>query len=222
MQARMKSVRLPGKVLGQIREKPMIQYLLENLYNCRQLDDNCITTSIEPTDYGLFAWCKARGIPCIRGPLEDVAGRVEQAVHERSLDGFVRISGDSPLLDWRLVDYCVSLFRKGAWDIVTNVMKRTFPMGQSVEVIDTEVFFNAYRKMEDPDDLEHVTRYFYRHQKAYNIRNVESGGLYGDIQLSIDTPVDMARFERILARMDRPHWQYNWREILGLLSLDDA
>ena len=49
---------------------------------------------------------------------------------------FVRINGDSPLIDPKLIDKAIKISKKKkGYDIITNVFPRTFPKGQSVEVI---------------------------------------------------------------------------------------
>jgi len=80
-------------------------------------------------------------IACYRGPLER---RPRTLLRKRlgisSFDGIVRLSGDSPLLDPALVNQSVKLFRRGGWDLVTNVQIRSFPKGQSVEVVSAGAF----------------------------------------------------------------------------------
>ena len=51
---------------------------------------------------------------------------------------FVRVSGDSPMIDPKLIDKAIKISKKTkGHDIITNVFPRTFPKGQSVEVIKT-------------------------------------------------------------------------------------
>src|SRR6266852_6355172 len=109
VQARMSSRRLPGKVLRPIDGKPVLLYVLERLERCRTLDSVLVATSVDPSDDAVEEICHRRGTPCCRGPLDDVAGRFLAAARERDVDGFVRVSGDSPLLDQRLVDEAVGV-----------------------------------------------------------------------------------------------------------------
>jgi spore coat polysaccharide biosynthesis protein SpsF (cytidylyltransferase family) len=67
-----------------------------------------------------------------------------------------------------------------------------------------------------PEHLEHVTKYFYD-TRSIRIMNMESGDpSLGEIQLAVDTEEDFALFERMLARMDRPHTAYAAHEIIEL------
>ncbi|ABB40472.1 acylneuraminate cytidylyltransferase [Oleidesulfovibrio alaskensis G20] len=101
-------------------------------------------------------------------------------------------------------------------DMVTNVLRRTFPKGQSVEVCRASAFLAGYAAMHLPEHLEHVTKYFYD-TRSIRIMNMESGDpSLGEIQLAVDTEEDFALFERMLARMDRPHTAYAAHEIIEL------
>ena len=44
--------------------------------------------------------------------------------------------GDSPLIDYKLINKAIKISKKyNKYDIITNVYPRTFPQGQSVEII---------------------------------------------------------------------------------------
>ncbi|MBN1104393.1 MAG: NTP transferase domain-containing protein, partial [Deltaproteobacteria bacterium] len=209
VQARMSSTRLPGKILRPVCGKPMLQYLIERLTRCFRLDDLIVATSVDPSDDVLAASCARWNIPCYRGSLANVAGRFKEILDLKNPHGCLRVSGDSPLLDTALIDRAVETFLAGDWDLVTNVQVRTYPKGQSVEVIRTETYQKAFAKMSTEEEWEHVTRHFYLHPQDYRIQNIASGKDYGEIQLSVDTPEDMILIERIVSRMTLPHWEHN-------------
>ncbi|MBN1106865.1 MAG: NTP transferase domain-containing protein [Deltaproteobacteria bacterium] len=216
VQARMSSKRLPGKALHPIQGKPMLLYLIERVRRCPSLDDLIVATSTEESDDVLAAFCAQWEIPCYRGSLADVSSRFKEILDERAPYGCLRVNGDSPLLDGTLIERAIGIFLGGEWDLVTNVQVRSYPKGQSVEVIRTETYQKAYAKMATEEEREHVTRYFYIHPQPYKIHNIHSGRNYGMIQLSVDTPEDMTLIEGILARMTRPHWEYGLEDVLRL------
>lgn len=216
VQARMSSNRYPGKTLYEVGGKPLLEYLLERLVRCQYVNQIVVATSIEAGDDSIKAFCQKKGINCYRGPLLDVAGRFKKVVEKYQFDGFVRICGDSPLLDPYLVDRLVKIFRDGDFDLVTNIQKRTFPKGQSVEVLRSESFMEAVELINEECEREHITRYFYEKPDSFRIFNVSSEINYGSLQLSVDTEEDMERFASIVTRMDKPHWEYGLTEILKL------
>jgi spore coat polysaccharide biosynthesis protein SpsF len=203
----MSSARLPGKVLMPLAGRPALEWVLERLEHAESLDELIVATSDDASDDAVSAFCTARGTSCHRGPLEDVTERMLAAARAAELDAFVRISGDSPLLDQRLVDRAVELMRSGPHDLVTNVRPRTFPPGQSVEVVRT----GALERAHDPDDSEHVTGPLY--SGAFDVRRFEAEVPRTDVRYTLDEPGDVARLERILLAMERDHWEYRWDEL---------
>lgn len=222
IQARMSSRRLPNKVLATLHSKPLMGYLIEGLKRSRQLCQHMLATSSDCSDDPVADYCTQNDIPFIRGPLDDVAARLELAVQDTNCEAFVRICADSPLLDYRLVDQAVDIYRSGDWDLVSNVTRRTFPKGQSVEVVRSATFRRILASTQDPLDREHVTRALYRCLPAERIRTIESGGDFGHIQLSVDTPADLERCRALIARMDRPTWEYDWRTLVEMVADLDA
>jgi spore coat polysaccharide biosynthesis protein SpsF len=216
VQARMGSTRLPGKTLLEVRGKPLLGYVLERLAHAEHIDEVVVATSTEPEDDAIGAFCDAVETRCLRGSAHDVAARYLDAVLALELDAFVRISGDSPLLDQRIVTRATADFRAAPVDLLTNVSPRTFPPGESVEIVDGRAFVRAHALMSEEDDREHVTRIFYRRPESFEIRNFESDRDYGSLRLVVDTEQDVAFLESILARMDRPHWDYALPEIAEL------
>jgi spore coat polysaccharide biosynthesis protein SpsF len=218
IQARMGSRRLPGKVLRQVGGKPLLGYLLERVERCPCLQEVVVATSGEAEDDAVARWCQDFGAACFRGELENVASRFVAIAQEWRLGAFVRLSGDSPLLDAALVERAVDRFGAGTHEVVTNVWPRTFPSGQSVEVVSSAAYLRAYGLMREAADQEHVTTFLYRHPELFSIANFAAPEDLTGMRLTVDTPEDLARFAAIVGLMQRPHWQYRLEEITRLYS----
>lgn len=198
IQARFSSRRLPGKVLRPLCGKPLLGHLVDRLQRSAALDIIGVATSGEPSDDAVAAFCADAEIPCYRGALDDVLGRVKAAAQHFRLDGILRVSGDSPLIDPALVRQAVKLFRRGGWDVVTNVQVRSFPKGQSVEIIAATALDRAAKKARAAAEREHVTPYLYAHPDLFRIRNLVARVARPTLQLSVDTAEDFAHIEAIL------------------------
>jgi spore coat polysaccharide biosynthesis protein SpsF len=218
IQARMSSRRLPGKVLMNVAGRPMLAWLVERLRCCRNLSACAIATSVDPSDDPIASLATRLGVPVVRGNLGDVVARFLAAADALEVEAFVRVNGDSPLLDPALVDRAVSCFAAGAFDLVTNVHPRSFPKGQSVEVLRVAALRNLATQTVDRDDREHVTRYFYRCADRFSILNFACDDDLSDVQMSVDSPQDFLAFERVAGAMERPQWEYGFRELVELTA----
>lgn len=216
VQARMTSMRFPGKVLHQVAGKPLLQYILERLSRCTSLDAVVVATSVDQSDEPVEIFCREQGVLCFRGDLGNVAGRMKAVLRAYGFGAFVRLSGDSPLMDPAVVDKGVHIFLSGDYDLVTNVFPRSYPRGQSVEVLRTDAFRQIVDLMSSNEDLEHVTPYFYRNPRRFKIFNFSAEQDCSGITLAVDTTEDMDRFGTIVATMDKPHWEYHLPEILAI------
>jgi len=217
VQARMNSKRLPGKVLLDVQGKPIIEYLLERLGKSKKIDKIIVATSTDEGDLPIVDYCKQKKVQCSRGSLDNVAKRFRDTIKTYDLNSFIRICADSPLMDPEIIDAGIQVFEGGDYEIVTNVLKRTFPMGQCFEIFNSDTFLRGYSKMDGSEDLEHVTRYFYKNSKNFKIHNMETENpAYSDINLCVDTPDDFNLFGSILTKMNRPFLDYNWKEIIEI------
>jgi spore coat polysaccharide biosynthesis protein SpsF len=218
IQARMSSNRLPGKVLRTLHGQPMLLYLIQRLRHAPDLPPFQLATSTDPSDDPIAEFCVEHDVPCFRGPLDRVADRFLQAAEDSGLDAFIRVSGDSPLLDTAIIRRAVAEFEGSDADLVTNVMPRSYPPGQSAEVLRTSTFRRIVAAMEHPDDHEHVTRYYYRHPERFRIRNFTAARAYPQVHLAVDTPAEWELASGLLDRMTRPHWEYGLDELMELYA----
>jgi spore coat polysaccharide biosynthesis protein SpsF len=222
IQARSSSRRLPGKVLRLLRGKPMIAYLVERLQRAEGLNGIVLATSTETSDDALAGFVATLGIACYRGALDDVGARVLEAARAQGFDALVRVNGDSPLLDPALVARGVAIFREDHADLVTNVRPRSFPKGQSVEVIRTTVLAQAMSEATEPGEHEHVTPFLYAHPDRFRIVNFAAPRPRPELQLSVDTPEDFARIEAMLGRMSGSHLDYGVDALIQHADAVDA
>jgi len=207
----MGSTRLPGKVLAPLAGRPALEWVLERLARAEQPASVVVATSELAADDRIADFCRERGVRSYRGPSDDVAHRVLGAARASGLDAFVRVNGDSPLIDQRLVDRGAELMRQGQADLVTNVRPRTFPPGQSVEVIRTAALERALEDGADDEAREHVTGPLYG--GAFQVVRFANDPPRTTPAYTLDTPADHARLEAILLDMERPHWEYSWDEL---------
>jgi spore coat polysaccharide biosynthesis protein SpsF (cytidylyltransferase family) len=216
IQARLSSRRLPGKVLKDLGGQPMLAWTLSRVRAARLVTKLVVATSDEREDDAIAAFCESQNMICHRGPLDNVAERFAVAIRAEEADAFVRITGDAPLIDPAVIDTAIRLYRAGHWDLVSNVLVRSFPIGQSVEALRSQIFLAALDKMKDEEDREHVTRFFHKNRTRYRTVNFSSGADMAAVQMSVDNPEDLTAIRYLIDRSGgRPG---TWQELLNLLK----
>ena len=123
--------------------------------------------------------------------------------NNHSDDKLIRINGDSPLIDPKLIDKMIDIFKKkiSLVDILTNTNPRTFPKGQSIEIVRRKILKDNYPFMSS-FDKEHVTSFFYKNQKRFKIKNVKNKNKIYKIKFAVDTKKDLVKLMRFSKNKD--------------------
>lgn len=196
VQARLSSKRLPEKVLKKVNELNILELLTKRLSKARDPSQIYILTSNDKSDNKLVKFCQSKGLKFFRGDLDNVYKRYRDFLKINNYQALVRISADSPLLDDKILKRMINLFLKKNYDIVTNVFPKTFPSGQSIEIIDRKCFLGLQPNKLNKSQREHVTKYFYENDKFYKIFNVTCDYNHLNIKLSIDSPDDFDKLKK--------------------------
>jgi spore coat polysaccharide biosynthesis protein SpsF len=202
IQARMSSSRFPGKVLAPVNGKPMISRVIECVNQEFDKDAIIVATSDENSDDPLTLYVQSLGVKVFRGLLDDVFGRFRQCLQENPCDWFFRISADSPLLNSRLLK-AMATYANDDLDLVTNVQKRTFPHGHSVELLNAKTFSKIDATQLSADDCEHVTKFYYANATEFRILNIENTDKdYAELNFVVDTLDDLHRVEELESKVE--------------------
>lgn len=110
IQARMGSTRLPGKILKEINEKPLLSYQLERLSNSIFINEFVIATTKKEQDDKIITFCEEQNILYYRGSETDVLERYYETAVEFNADVIVRITSDCPIIDVQVVDKTIGFF----------------------------------------------------------------------------------------------------------------
>ena len=212
LQVRSSSLRLKNKAFLKINEKSVIQNVIDRLLLSKNVKKIIVATSSRPSDNKFKKFCNNKNILFFKGPLKNVFLRYEQIIKKYKLNFFLRITGDSPFIDYRIIDKAYKIFKKRNCQITTNTFNRSFPKGQSVEIIKSEIFLkNRERIVGNKIYKEHVTKFFYDNFINYKICNFENSKNFSKINLSIDTASDFRKIKKISNNLKK---DFKWQTIL--------
>ena len=217
VQARTGSVRLPQKVLKPILNKPMIELLLSRLSLSTELDEIVVATSEEKRDDKLESTVESLGFKCTRGSEKDVLNRFYKSAKFLEADVIVRITGDCPLVDSKLVDECIRGYKKFKVDYFSNIDPATYPDGLDIEVMSFQSLERANREAESDFDREHVTPYI-RNSDSFSKSSIQNEEDLSSQRWSVDEPEDLIVVTKIFEYFS-PDIFFDWKKVLELLKI---
>ena len=219
VQARMGSTRLPGKVLRSIGNKTVIELLLERLHLSKKIDQIIVASTTNPKDTPLKDFLEEKGYKCELGSEDNVLDRYVTVSKLYQADVVIRITGDCPLVDYRLIDTMIEYFLKEELDYFCNTNPPSFPDGLDVEIFKSESLYDAHKKTKDSFDLEHVTP-FLRNDKLYKIANFKNDTDLSRLRWTLDEEKDFSVIHKIFDKF-LPRIDFSWEEVLNLELTDE-
>jgi len=195
---RLNSKRLPKKALLKVRNKRLIDYVLEIAKKVNKINKIIVSTSKNKTDEELVNYLEKKKINYYRGDLNNVSLRFLETIKKNKLDAAIRLNGDSPLHSPSLINDAIKIFLNKKPDILTNILERTFPKGLSVEIIKTKSYEKAYNLIKSKSDKENITSIIYKNKKKFKIHNLKNLKNLKNINFCVDTKKDLLRFKKII------------------------
>lgn len=200
IEARMTSKRLPGKVLKKVEDKPMLKYLIERLDLVKSLDDIVIATTNNETDNVIEDFAKQESVKIFRGSENNVLERVLFAARNNHAQTIVKITGDCPIIDPNIVEYCIRMYKENNVDFLSNGHIRSYPDGMDVAVFEISSLEKSYNLTSDKLDLEHVTLHMRKNPSLfaplYLLAPPELH--WPELGLTLDEPDDLKLITKII------------------------
>ncbi|MER7501069.1 NTP transferase domain-containing protein [Nonomuraea pusilla] len=190
VQARMGSTRLPGKVLRELRGRSVLGWVVRAVREADAVDDLVVATTAEAADDAVAAECRRLGVPCHRGPVDDVLTRFTQALAGRPGDAVMRFTADCPLLDPAVIREAALVYRAvPGLDYLSTGLTGTLPRGTDVEIVGAAALGRADREATGYHRT-HVTSYVYAEPGAARLLGLAYQPSAGDLRVTLDTEDD--------------------------------
>lgn len=190
VQARMQSSRLTGKILADLKGKPLIAHIIERLKASKGVDRVVLAVPESEAVY-LAAVAAEAGAEIHSGSCDDVLGRFYSAARNFPAAYHVRATGDNPLIDTRMLARCIKECKSGLWDMVSC---KNMPLGTNTEVFPAGLldYLSSFGRLSY--HREHVTTYVYEHEDEFRVRRLTPPRKLQAPQyrLTVDTPEDLS------------------------------
>ena len=217
--ARLKSTRLPKKILLKVRGKPIIVHMLDRLKCAEAINKIIICTSTNPQDDPLEEIALQENVFCFRGSEDDVLLRLFEAAKIHNLSFFANITADCPLIDTHLVDRAVMAFSKTDSDL-TKYDNRNGDLPFDCYVIRTR----ALKKIIQ-NKIETDTEVWLKHFLSDNtikIQTIEAEQKYKHafLKTSIDYPEDYKFIKRVFSELYDSDNLFSLLDVIKLVKED--
>jgi spore coat polysaccharide biosynthesis protein SpsF len=218
--ARLKSTRLPRKLLLPIQGETVIGLMIDRLKLSPYLDEIVIATSDNPEDDELCSIAEKKGIRCFRGHEQNVVERLYLAGREYGLDYILNVTGDCPLVACDVIPDVLALYKKTGADLV-----QTFDLPHGM-------FFYGIK----PSALEQILAGLPRDTEtsAWGIYftdvtkfKVEKVAITHDLRrkdlrLTLDYPQDLEMLTTLYRGLGKDAWRRPSRAIIAYLDAHPA
>jgi len=196
IQARMGSIRLPGKVLEDIDGKPIIQHVIDRVYQASVADHVIVAVPGGNEDKPLIDYLKRNCIThsIYYGDKNNLIDRIYQAATAVSYPVpkyVIRITADCPLLDPHLIRKLVQYTMYTKLDYCSVDTTMNFPDGTDVEMFKYSLLVKATKDICSEYEKEHVGPYMKRVGKVGFLPSNTP------VKLSVDTMEDLKRVRKI-------------------------
>lgn len=173
--ARYKSVRLPGKMLREIKGRPLISYAYENARKTPGIA-RCVVCC---DDEKIADACRAHGIEFVMTSPDHTSGtsRIAEAAAVIDADVVINVQGDEPLIGEKILTPLIKCFSDPATDIATAVKrtadeKEIFNENVVKAVIDAKGYAMYFSRAAIPHRRKDVARtpVYFKHIGVYAYR----------------------------------------------------
>ncbi len=212
----MGSGRFPGKVMQHIQGKSIIEILLQRLSRSTELDQIIVATSSDPVNIPLINHVKQLGFKCEVGSENNVLKRYLDVSTKYGVENIVRITGDCPLVDAKLVDSILIEYKSLNYDYVSNTLNSTFPDGLDVEVFNLTSLKTSYELDRSLYNLEHVTP-FIKNSSLFTKKTIEHSEDLSNLRLTLDEFDDLLVLQNIFDFFS-PRIDFSWLEVVELYN----
>jgi spore coat polysaccharide biosynthesis protein SpsF len=193
----------------------MLLLLVRRLERAERVDKIVVATSHRPEDDEIAAVASRAGVEVLRGSRDDVLGRFVAAIGGHS-GPVVRVTGDCPLTDARVVDAAIDLFLEApGCRYVQNVEPRSYPDGLDVEVVDAAALCELAAEATDPAEREHVTLGIRRDPSRFPVAVLPGPSELADLRWTVDTPADLEFVRAVVERLGAGRYEAGWEDVLA-------
>ena len=213
--ARLKSTRLPKKVILEINNKPVIWHMINRLKLSNVLDRIIMCTSPNPQDKPLVDIAISENIDYFLGSEEDVILRLYEAAKKFKLDYVLNITADCPLVSIEYLDVIADKYKETNADLIRclKLPHGFFSYGLKIEAM------KKVCEIKKSGETEVWGRYF-TDTGLFNVIDIYIPAKYirPNYRLTLDYPEDFEFFKKVFEHFGKDTYKASMPDIIKYLD----
>ncbi|MEW5768640.1 MAG: glycosyltransferase family protein [bacterium] len=220
LQARMGSIRLPGKCMADIVGHPLLFHVVERLKRIKGVDDIVIATSTLEEDKIILEKAAAWGVSSFAGSADDVLARYVEAARGIGASIIIRATGDNPLFCPESLSHALARHIKKEADYT---FMEDFPLGTGFSCVAMKALLRIHNILDELHyHREHVTSFIHAQPEDFRIEKLQAPPCLRrpELRLTVDTEEDLSLMREIYKRLYRPGEIIDLKEVIKLLDAE--
>ena len=206
IQARVGSTRLPKKMILELANFPILEWVIRRVKESTLLDEVWLATSTLPENDALERIASEFGVNVFRGDEINVFSRFQEICSVTGASHIVRVCADNPLVCPIEINRVIGLALENPESYCFNhipQMANNYVDGAGAEVVPRTYVQYMSEQFLSPQDLEHVTKYIWDHQEVFKLQTIPAplDLSYPHVRLDVDTPADFLMMENRLRKV---------------------
>lgn len=219
LQARVGSTRFPKKVLKKISGRPMLWHQIQRVKLAKSLSNIIVATTDQPEDEAVIQVAQESEVSWATGSQDDVLDRVYQAVKDTDATSIVRLTGDCPLIDPKVIDQVIQYYHENSDHLDYLCLGPEWPEGFDIEIFSRSSLEKAWLEADKKYEREHVTPYIAISGK-FRVHRLPCDRNLSHLRLTVDEEIDYTVVSDIYDALYHNHGHaFGLTEILGLYAL---
>jgi spore coat polysaccharide biosynthesis protein SpsF len=219
VQVRMGSTRLKEKAMKSVLGKPVLAVIIDRLKHSQLIDKIVIATTDRPEDKVIMEFACANGLGAYAGSEMDIVDRMYQTAIKYDAEAIIRITGDCPFVDPKIVDQIIALYKNDPeLNYVSNIYPPSYPDGLDVELVSFKTLERLKQEVNDPFLREWLAGYIVKNPDKFRTANLKNKSDLSALRWTVDYQEDYEFVSNVFEELGRDGQLFLMQDILQLLD----
>ncbi len=212
--ARLKSTRLPMKVILKVNGIELIRHMINRIKESKVIDEIIICTSPNPQDAPLVKIANEEGIKYFLGDEDDVIQRLSDAAQHFNLDYVINVTADNPLVS---PEYITEIYKKYKKTNADHIRCNDLPIGLYSYGLKPEALLKVCETKKSTQT--EVWGNYFTKSDLFHIQNIQIPKKYlRNYRLTLDYPEDFEFFKAIFQNFGENTYKVSLDDLINYLD----